>query len=134
MRAWSLGSLGGAALGMAFGIRFCAVLGAITTWGTSGRACCWLVTTNGGFLGSLSTRLHASNFFGVDGVANKVFDALDLMTLTVLGERDRIAIAPGTTGTSNSVNVVFSLHGQVKVDGVADGLHINSARSHISGN
>src|SRR5690606_29798338 len=41
---------------------------------------------------------------------------------------------PGATGTSDTVDVVFGLHGQVVVESVADALHINAAGSYVCSN
>lgn len=56
-----------------------------------------------------------------------MFDAAHFMTLAVDSQRKGCAIATGATGAANTVDVIFGLHRQVVVDGVADGLHINAA-------
>jgi hypothetical protein len=60
-----------------------------------------------------------------------MFDATDFMTLAVDSQGKGCAIATGTTGTTDAVYVVLGLHGQVVVDGVADGLNVDAARSNV---
>ena len=56
-----------------------------------------------------------------------MFDATHFVALAVDSQRKGCAIATGTTGTTNAVHIIFGLHGQIVVDGMADGLHINAA-------
>jgi hypothetical protein len=63
-----------------------------------------------------------------------VFDATDFMTLAVDSQGKGCAIATGATGTANAVDVVFGLHRQIVVDGVADGLDVNAACGNVGGN
>ena len=60
-----------------------------------------------------------------------MLDAAHFMTLAVDSQSKGCAIATGTTRTTNTVYVVFGLHGQVVVDGVADGLDVNAARGNV---
>ncbi len=39
-----------------------------------------------------------------------------------------------TTGTADAVRVVFRLHGQVVVNGMADALHVDAARGNVGCN
>jgi hypothetical protein len=68
-----------------------------------------------------------------NGVANEVFDPANFMTLAVDSQGKGCAIATGTTRPTNAVDVIFGLHGQVVVDGVADGLNVNTACGNVSG-
>lgn len=56
------------------------------------------------------------------------------MTLAVDSQGKGCTIATGTTCTTNAVYVVFGLHRQIVVDGVADGLYVNTARGNVGGN
>jgi hypothetical protein len=62
-----------------------------------------------------------------------MFDAADFMTLAVDGQRKGCAIATSATGTTNTVHVVFGLHGQIVVDSVADRLDINATCGNVGG-
>jgi hypothetical protein len=63
-----------------------------------------------------------------------MFDAAYFVTLAMDGQGKGCAIATGTTGTTNAVNVVLGLHRQVVVNGVADGLNVDAASSNVGGN
>ena len=63
-----------------------------------------------------------------------MFDATHFMTLAVDSQSKGCAIATGATGTTNAVYVVFGLHRQIVVDGVADGLNVNAACGNVGGN
>lgn len=63
-----------------------------------------------------------------------MFNAAYFMTLAVDSQGKGCAIATGTTGTTDAVYVVLGLHGQVVVDGVADGLNVDAASRNVSGN
>jgi hypothetical protein len=79
----------------------------------------------------LTTRFHAWNFFRINGVTDEMLDALHFMTLTMLGQGHGITSTPRTAGTANSVHIIFGLHWQVKINGMANGLNVNATGSHI---
>src|SRR5690606_31045656 len=55
-----------------------------------------------------------------NGLADEMLDAADLMALGVHGQRDGLSIPSGPAGAANAVHVVFGLHGQVVIHGMAD--------------
>ena len=55
------------------------------------------------------------------------------MALGMRCQREGQAAAAGAAGTADTVHVVFGLHRQVEVDGVADALHVDAAGSHVGG-
>ena len=65
---------------------------------------------------------------------NEMLDATYLMTLAMHSKGIRQAIATSTTGTADTVHIIFRLHRQIVINGVTNGLHINTARSDIGGN
>ena len=66
-------------------------------------------------------------------MTNEVFNSAHFMALTMDGQCVRHTITPGATGTTNTMDVVFRLHGQIVINGVADRLHINAAGSDVGG-
>lgn len=62
-----------------------------------------------------------------------MLDATDLVTLTMLDECDCDAGTSSPTSTTDTVNVVLGLHGQIEVDGMANRLHVNAPGGHVGG-
>ena len=56
------------------------------------------------------------------------------MALAMHSQGEGQTIASGTTGTADTVDVIFRLHRQVIVDRVADGGHVNTAGGNVGGN
>src|SRR5690606_6138451 len=78
----------------------------------------------------LALGFQTGDFVHGDAAPDEMLDASDLVAFGVRGEGVGLAVATSTAGTADAVNVVFSLHGQVVVEGVADALHVNAASSH----
>ena len=54
--------------------------------------------------------------------------------LAHIGKADSDAVLAGATGTTDAVNVIFSLTRQIIVDHVRDALDVDAARGHIGSN
>jgi hypothetical protein len=67
-------------------------------------------------------------------VGRETLDLLDLAKILAIGQTDGHAVATGTTRAADAVHVIFGLLGQIKVDDVADALHIDAARGDVGGN
>jgi hypothetical protein len=67
-------------------------------------------------------------------MANEVLDAAHFMTLAMNSQGIRQTIAPGTASTADTMHVVFRLHRQIVINGVTNGLHINTACGNIGSN
>src|SRR5690606_30354189 len=78
--------------------------------------------------------LQAFDDFGRYGLADEVFNAAHFVAFGMRGQGVGQSAASGAAGTANTVDVVFGLHGQVVIDGVADALHVDTAGGHIGGN
>ncbi|MNS60168.1 hypothetical protein D3C72_931490 [compost metagenome] len=97
-----------------------------------------LAATRGAAAAGRRTR-RALGFQTGDGfrrnrLADVVLDTANLVALGVRGQRERQAAATGAAGTADTVHVVFGLHRQVEVDGVADALHVDAAGGNVGGN
>ena len=60
------------------------------------------------------------------------FDIEDATTVTELTESHSDTAAACTTGTADTVGVVFGLHGQAVVEHVGDRRHVNTTGCHVS--
>ena len=78
-------------------------------------------------------RFQAFDGFGRQRLAGVRLDAADLVAFGVHGQREGQAVAAGAAGAADAVHIVFGLHRQVEVDGVADALHVDAARGHVGG-
>jgi hypothetical protein len=67
-------------------------------------------------------------------MTNEMLDTTYFMTLAMHGQGVSQTIATGTTSTADTVHVIFRLHRQIVINGVTDGLHVDTARSDISRN
>jgi len=67
-------------------------------------------------------------------MANEVLDTTHFVTLTMNGQGVSQAIATGTASAADTVHIIFRLHWQIVINGVANGLHINTACGDIGGN
>ena len=67
-------------------------------------------------------------------MANEVLDTAHFMTLAMYGQGKGQTITPSTTGTTDAVNIIFGLHGQVVIDRVTNRLNIDAACSNIGCN
>src|SRR5690606_15155758 len=76
---------------------------------------------------------QAGNGFRSDRLADVMLAAAHLVAFRVGRQREGLAITAGAAGAADAVHVVFGLHGQVEVDGVADALHVDAARRHVGG-
>ena len=63
-----------------------------------------------------------------------MFDTTHFMTLTMDSQCESIAITTCTTGTADTMDVVFRLHGQIVVNRVADCLNVDTAGSNVGCN
>src|SRR5690606_787187 len=81
----------------------------------------------------LALGFQTGDFVHGDAAPDEMLDAADLVAFGVRREGVGLAVATGTAGAADPVNIVFSLHGQVVVEGVADALHVNSAGGHVGG-
>src|SRR5690606_7336701 len=75
----------------------------------------------------LALGFQTGDFVHGDAAPDEMLDAADLVAFGVRREGVGLAVATGTAGAADPVNIVFSLHGQVVVEGVADALHVNAA-------
>jgi hypothetical protein len=64
-------------------------------------------------------------------MANKVLNTAHFMTLAMHGQGVSQTIAPSTTGTANTVHVIFRLHRQIVINSVANSLHVDTACGNI---
>jgi hypothetical protein len=107
-------------------------LGAITRLGTEPRTTrfgifdVWLV-------GGHALGFKSGDFAGRNAVANELLNATHFEAVTVFTQRDGSSLTSGAASTTNAVHVVFGLHRQVKVNGMADGLHVNAAGGNVGG-
>jgi hypothetical protein len=67
-------------------------------------------------------------------MANEVLDPAHFMTLAMNGQGVSQAITPCTTGTADTMHIIFWLHRQIVINRVTNSLHINTACSDIGGN
>ncbi len=79
--------------------------------------------------------VHQGRRLGPHDVAlGKMLDVLEIEDLTSDDKGVRLARLPGAAGAADSVDIVFSVLGQVEVDDNLDVLDIDAAGSHIGGN
>src|SRR5690606_26163913 len=81
----------------------------------------------------LAPGCQIGDFVHGDAAPDEMLDAADLVAFGVRREGVGLAVATGTAGAADPVNIVFSLHGQVVVEGVADALHVNAAGGNVGG-
>src|SRR5690606_34445240 len=77
--------------------------------------------------------LKAFNDIGGNRLADEMLDAANLVTLGMRGQSEGQTTVARAAGTTDTVCVVFGLHRQVVINGVADALHINAASGNVSG-
>ena len=77
--------------------------------------------------------LQARNNVGLDRLATIGLDIENTAAIAHFGKSHGNTITPRTTGTANTVGVVFGLHRQTKIKNVGNGGDVNTARSHIGG-
>ena len=68
----------------------------------------------------------------INAVAGVAFDVLDQSAFTHARKTHCNAGATSTAGTSDTVNIVFSLTRQIEVDDMADTRHVNTTRCNVS--
>ena len=64
---------------------------------------------------------------------NLPLNRLQVSTLAVVAERNRLPGSSGTTSSANAVDIGFRLVRQIEVEHVRDRIHINPASRHVSG-
>ena len=74
---------------------------------------------------------HAWNDFRVEALTCVGFDVENTATIAELRKRHSQTLATSTTGTTDTVRIVFGLHGQTKVEHVRDCGHVNAACSYV---
>jgi hypothetical protein len=79
-------------------------------------------------------RLKSGNDFRGNCVAGEVFNTTNFMPFAMNGKGKGYAITSRTAGATNPVHIIFSLHRQIKVNDVTDGLYINTTSCNISRN
>lgn len=66
--------------------------------------------------------------------SNLTFNRLQVATLTVVAERNRLSCGPGTTGSANAVDIGFRLVREIEVEHVRHRIDVNPASRHVGGN
>jgi len=91
--------------------------------------CRGLVRRRGLRLGHAAQRIvQTRDFF-----ANQTFHIGEILFVARLTEHDGFAIAAGTPGAADPVNIVLGVAWHVKVEHMGHGGHIQSTRGHIGG-
>ena len=75
--------------------------------------------------------LEAGNFQTLQRPFDQLFNVLQLRTLIVADERNRLALHAGTTGTADAVHVIFRHVGQFVVDDVRQRIDVDATGSNI---
>ena len=64
---------------------------------------------------------------------NLPLNRLQVSTLAVVAERNRLPCGPGTTSSANAVDIGFRLVREIEVEHVRDRIHIDPASRHVGG-
>ena len=77
--------------------------------------------------------LGARHLHRLDGLTGCVLDGAQHAALARSHEQDGLALATGTTGTADTVNVGFGVVGDVVVHHVGDALNVQTTGNHVGG-
>lgn len=76
-------------------------------------------------------RFESGDHIRGNRVTDKMFDTTHFVSFAVDCQRERQAIATGTTCTTDAMNIILRLHRQIVVDRMADGGDVDTAGGHV---
>src|SRR5690606_1437121 len=77
--------------------------------------------------------LESFDHIGWNRLADEVFDTANFVAFGMRGQGKGQATVACAPGTPDAMAVVFGLHRQIVIDGVADALHVDAACGDVSG-